>query len=324
MHILGAGVAYPDGRIDNDLLVELGVAESSDRVLDLYGISERRTTLSTDYILETKNSNPIEGKSSATCTPTDLGYKAAISAILSAGITPDDIGLVLGECATPDETCPGESQRVAKHLGIKVPSFDVISSLGCIPMHLDALAKRAVIPRYVLCLSTNTPTQFIDYSGGEAPLIFGDAAGAVVVSTEAKGKLEVICSTVKSANSTEFPVEIDLLKHLVIRNSPEKILEELSSKSYSELSKMGDIDLSNSKLICTQYGAPIFRSIQEKLKVAPEVFLNNFASVGYSLGSSFVSALADSWETLQSGEDLLLFGAGLDLNYGAVLFRVRD
>jgi len=111
LYVIGVGHAFPEGRITNDALKENGISVSSDNS-SLDFVAERATTLPLFYITETKNIDTWVARSVAQQNASDLGAQAARLALERAGLTSENIGLILGDCNTPIETTPGEAQRI--------------------------------------------------------------------------------------------------------------------------------------------------------------------------------------------------------------------
>src|SRR5690606_9733170 len=98
--------------------------------------------------------------------PTILGAEAARMAIAQAGISKDDIGLVIANCCTPVQTTPSEAQRIACELEIVKPAYDVFTACPAFALHMDYLnsMKEEKLPDYILCVSTATLTQHVNYN----------------------------------------------------------------------------------------------------------------------------------------------------------------
>jgi 3-oxoacyl-[acyl-carrier-protein] synthase-3 len=114
----------------------------------------------------------------------DLAYKAGLEALESAGLTPNDIDLVLVGTTTPDLIFPNVACLVQDKLGIKsCPAFSVEAACSGFLYGLVVAdqflrlgqAKRALV------IGAETMSRIMDWTDRETCVLFGDGAGAVVL-----------------------------------------------------------------------------------------------------------------------------------------------
>jgi 3-oxoacyl-[acyl-carrier-protein] synthase-3 len=197
LYIAGAGVAHPERELSLTELQELFPQSVKNQLSSFY--RKHYSSLPAEYIKTTTNENPMLAEARASDTPSTLGARAALSALAQAGVSIDQIGLILAGTSTPLETCPSEAQRIGKILGAKIAAFDISAGSLDIFEQLRSLAnwKLDLIPEYVLCISTNTLSQRVHYSSSTSGDIFGaaafgDLACALVVSTKSHRALAQI------------------------------------------------------------------------------------------------------------------------------------
>ena len=190
LNILGVGSAHPKHELPNAFLENLGIESTASWIVEKIGISTRRTVLPLSYIQETHNRDPREAVRVASHTPTDLGAEAALAALKRAGIKARQVGMIICNGCTPLQTAPVEAQRLAAALKIEGPAFDVFTACPAFALHLDFLRnfREEELPDYVLCVSTATLTQVVDYKNRSDSAIWGDGAAAWVVSAKHPGK----------------------------------------------------------------------------------------------------------------------------------------
>lgn len=132
----------------------------------------------------------------------DLGYKAAEVAISRAGITKEEIDLVICATVTPDYLCmPSTACLVASKLDLPpVQAFDI--SAACTGfVYALSIAKAFIesgMKKNVLIIGAETYTSILDYTDRGTCFIFGDGAGAAIISsTEDKSEaiVDVSCSS---------------------------------------------------------------------------------------------------------------------------------
>lgn len=117
-------------------------------------------------------------------TSASLGTAAARIALDNAGLTPDDIDLIIVATSTPDNTFPATSVNIQNALGMKHGfAFDVqavctgfIYALTTADVYIrGGMAKR------VLVIGAETFSRLLDWNDRTTCVLFGDGAGAVIV-----------------------------------------------------------------------------------------------------------------------------------------------
>ena len=325
MFIVGAGAAYPNELLSDELLASLGLNpnEAERRILDRFGVRSRRTSLPLDYIKNTRNVEILEARAVATATPTSLGIEAARQAMERAGIAPEQLGLIIADTATPYQTCPSEAQRIGGGLGLKVPAFDVIGGIGALSLHIEMLSswKPERVPDYVLCVSTNTPTQQVDFSGPVLPAyLFGDAAAAFVISTRHQGKLQAQNfylgrdGRFKSAITVQRSISL-ACEHMISYGE----LGEIVAQGFKKLSVSVDMPSRAPYLVAPQLFGGDMRRCGAKFTIPSERLLSATLQGGYALGASAGVAVTSLWDTLQAGEQIVVLHGGDGLLSGGIL-----
>jgi 3-oxoacyl-[acyl-carrier-protein] synthase-3 len=117
----------------------------------------------------------------------DLGVEAAKEAILSAGLTPLDIDLIVVATSTPDMIFPSTGCYLQKKLGANCGAFDMSAACSGFVYALsvaDAYVRGGVY-KNVLVVGTELLSRFIDWKDRSTCVLFGDGAGAAVISRSA-------------------------------------------------------------------------------------------------------------------------------------------
>jgi len=132
----------------------------------------------------------------------DLGAKAAEQAIQRAGIAKEDIDLVICATVTPDYLCmPSTACLIASKLDLPpVQAMDI--SAACTGfVYATSIAKAYIesgMKKNVLIIGAEKYTSILDYTDRTTCFIFGDGAGAAIISaTENKDEaiIDVNCSS---------------------------------------------------------------------------------------------------------------------------------
>jgi 3-oxoacyl-[acyl-carrier-protein] synthase III len=161
--IAGLGVCLPQGRLTNADLERL-VDTTDDWIVARTGIRERRIA--------------AEGETTAT-----LGIAAGAAALKDAGITPDEVDLLIVATTTPEQPIPQTSAFVHEGLGLRCGAFDV--GVGCAGFVYGLVTASLLLVggglERVLVVGSETLSRILDYTDRQTCVLFGDAAGAVVL-----------------------------------------------------------------------------------------------------------------------------------------------
>jgi 3-oxoacyl-[acyl-carrier-protein] synthase-3 len=118
-------------------------------------------------------------------TTASMASVAALRAIHTAGISPEDIDLIVLATLTPDYWMPSTAALVKEAIGnTRAPAFDVSAACsGFVYAYATATAYVAAgFARHALVIGAELLTRFLDYEDRSTCILFGDGAGAVVLS----------------------------------------------------------------------------------------------------------------------------------------------
>ncbi len=118
----------------------------------------------------------------------DLAAAAALKAIESARLTAADIDLIIIATVTPDKTFPSTAVYVQRKIGAPVcPAFDVSAACGGFLYALSIASKFVALgeAKNALIIGAEKLSCFLDWSDRGTCVLFGDGAGAIVLSGEA-------------------------------------------------------------------------------------------------------------------------------------------
>ncbi len=176
--IAGTGSALPARRVSNAELAET-VDTTDDWIVARTGIRFRH----------------IAGPDETTAT---LGAEAARAAIAAAGLEPADIGMIVLATATPDNTFPSSATKIQALLGIKdAIAFDVaaVCSGFLYAMGVADSMIRTGAARHALVIGAETFSRILDWEDRTTCVLFGDGAGAIVLSASESGDAGILSST---------------------------------------------------------------------------------------------------------------------------------
>ena len=168
--IAGTGSALPRKCVTNDDLAAR-IDTSDAWIVERTGIRQR-------YIAG-------DGETTAT-----LAAVAARQAIAAAGLVAQDIGLIVLATATPDNTFPASATKVQALLGIDdCIAFDVaaVCSGFLYALNVADAMMRSGSARHALVIGAETFSRILDWEDRATCVLFGDGAGAVVLSQDQPG-----------------------------------------------------------------------------------------------------------------------------------------
>lgn len=166
VQIAGTGSYVPERVITNEEL-ERTSPTKADWVKENLGIQERRVVSS-------------DGEFSS-----DLAFKAALKALESAKLQPNDLDLIIVATATPDRKAPSTACILQEKLGVtnNSPAFDIaaVCSGFVYAMSLGAQSVESGSCKNVLVVGVDTFSTITDWNKRDC-VFFGDGAGAVILS----------------------------------------------------------------------------------------------------------------------------------------------
>src|SRR3990170_5449824 len=164
-YIIGTGSYLPDYIVTNEELA--GITGLSPHDI------KKRTG-----IIERRRANKNEATS-------DLATQAALSALKSAGVAVEDVGLIVLSTTSPDMFMPSTACLVQKNIGAKnAAAFDVNASCSgfLYSLNIAEMFIRSGQTDTALVIAAEVKSLFVDPRDKETAILFGDGAGAIVLS----------------------------------------------------------------------------------------------------------------------------------------------
>ncbi len=306
------GSAYPSG-----LYLESSAASSGASNAQFLP----RTVLPAEYLQSTGNIDPLIAPTVALESPTDLAVRAVEQALERAGVKPEQLGLIIGDCLTPREKTPSEAQRVGKRFGLKIPAYDVTCGTTAFVQHLHTLSqwRAESVPEYVLLLSTNTPTENISVDQfRKLPIRFCDAAAAMVVSKQHQGRLSLVASAVFPDSRGRNYISIDTFGGLTLdATALDEHFAAYIDRSLAEVTGQGLVREGGYRFVCASASGRVLNSIANSFQInARERWFEQLTTQGDSLGSSVGRVLADRWEELIEPKQIVVAVCGSGISHG--------
>jgi 3-oxoacyl-[acyl-carrier-protein] synthase-3 len=324
--IHGMGHSHPVNVIDNLFLEDLDIGTSNDWILERVGIRTRRTVLPLDYIVETRNQDLREAMIVAQSSNAETGQKAAEMAISNAGISKDDIGMVISGCCSPDIVAPAEACSIAGKLGIECESFDLnsaCSSFGA-QMHFLSKMRPEALPEFILLVLPENNTRTIDYNDRNSAVLWGDGTTAAVVSTRVAAPVQAVFHTLQSSPQGWDKVLIPRAGHFVQEGSTVQTFAiKRSVKCYREIKARYEGSDRRIYFIGHQANLRMLESVCERADITKVNHLFNVDEYGNTGAAGGPSVLSQYWSTFEPGDVLaiVVVGAGLTWSSLAIEFN---
>lgn len=269
----------------------------------------------------------------------DLGIKAAKSALIRAGIDPVDIDLLICATATPDRTFPSTAVRIQHAIGMtKGAAFDVhaVCSGFIFAMATADNFIRTGQSKRALVIGAETFSRILDWEDRSTCVLFGDGAGAVVLEASnqqgtnadrgllasrlrSDGRFEDLLYVDGGPSSTQSVGQLRMNGREVFRHAIQKISGVIEETLIATGLSAEQIDL----FVPHQANSRILDGIAKKLGVAPEKVIKTLSHHGNTSAASIPLALNQAFEERKVSEgDLVLMEAmGGGFTWGAVLAR---
>lgn len=329
--ITGLGRYVPENVVTNDDLSKL--MDTNDAwIQERTGIKQRRHIKKGDG-----NSTSV------------MGVKAATIALERAGLEPDAIDMIVFATLSPDKYFPGGGVEVQEMMGMRtIPALDVRNQCSGFVYSMSVADQFIKTGMYknILVIGSENHSGGLDFTtrGRGVSVIFGDGAGAAVVSrsetgeggilsthlhSEGKHKDELVLQGPSTAYWVPEIIENNpqddipyypymngtfVFKHAIVRFS-EVIKEGLEANNLT----IDDIDM----LIPHQANLRISQFIQQKMKLPDSKVFNNIQKYGNTTAASIPIALTEAWEEgkIKEGDLVVLAAFGSGFTWGSVIIR---
>jgi 3-oxoacyl-[acyl-carrier-protein] synthase-3 len=321
--ILGLGAYVPDRVMTNEEWAQ-HVDTTDEWILSRTGIHERRFAA------------PEQ-------TTVDLAVAAAQRALDDARMMALDVDEIVVATDTPEEMVPDTAAFLQQELGAReIPAYDLGSS-GCagFVLALDIARSRVRDRRWkILVVGVELLSRFMDWSDRSTCVLFGDAAGAVIVG-EAEGAAEILAVTAGTDGS-----QADILMREVGGSRSPFSLENARTGEHSKIAfngreifkaavarmeaaarevvaeaglRMEDVAL----LVPHQANLRILRAVSRRLRFPTEKVFTNVQRFGNTGSASIPLGLTEarSQGRIQTGDLVLLTAFGAGFHWAAALLR---
>ena len=330
--ISGLGFYLPENIVTNDDLSKI-MDTSDEWIRERTGIKERR------WIDRTSED-----------TTSVMGVKAAKMAISDANLTKDDIDFIIFATLSPDYFFPGAGVMVQDMMDMNtVGALDVRNQCSGFIYALSTADQFVKTGMYknILVIGSETHSPGLDKTtrGRGVSVIFGDGAGAVVVSREEDNSKGILSTHLHSQGEHAKELSVispglgtrwvsDIIKdndpneesylpymngQFVFKNAVVRFSEVINEALEKNNLKKDDIKL----LIPHQANLRIAQFIQKKFKLEDNQVFNNISKYGNTTAASIPIALAEAFRAnlIQKNDIIVLAAFGSGFTWGSALIR---
>ena len=303
--IVGIGRYLPEKIVTNKDLEKI-MDTSDEWIRTMTGIEERR--IAADDV-----------------DTSDMAFEAAKKAIQDAGITAEEIDLILVATVTPDSPFPSVACRIQERLGAKKAAAMDVSAACAGFMYGIVTAKQFIeteVYKYVLVVGVEKLSKITDWTDRNTAVLFGDGAGATIIGpvSEDRGIL-----------SFELGADGTGSKHLyqdeyIIMNGREVFkfaVRQMGESCINVLDKAGltkdDVDF----LIPHQANIRIMEASRQRLELPVEKMSKTINKYGNTSAASIPIPIVEDLEEGRIKDDdiIVMVGFGGGLTWGAIAIK---
>ena len=319
--MIGFGLYTPKNLVENEKLQEF--LETSDEWI------RTRTGIERRYISLDENTS-------------DLAVEASKKALSQAGLSAEDIDLIIVATVTPDNFTPSTACIVQDKLGAKNAwAFDI--NAACTGFIYALKLARSLIrsgeANNALIIGAETLSKALNWEDRGSCVLFGDGAGATVL-TSTEEDCGIKCVNVKSDGSkgdslviqglplnSPFKDGKEVSENYINMNGREifKFATKVMEESIVEILEKENIKIEDiAAIIPHQANLRIIDYVVKRLEIPREKFITNLQNYGNTSGASIPIALCESIDegNLKKGDNIIMVGFGGGLTWGAALIKL--
>lgn len=320
--ILGTGTALPEKVITNHDLEKL-VDTSDQWITDRTGIKERRQAA------------PNE-------TTSSLSVQASRHALEMAGVSPQDLDLIICSTISPDMPLPSTAAFIQRELGARACcAFDLAAACSGFLFGITVAEQyiKTIKAKHVLVIGAELLSRYIDYQDRATCVIFGDGVAAAVLGSvpPPSGILAAEMHTDGAyadhlfipAGGTAKPATcetVEAREHYIKMRGNE--LFKVAVRSLEEVSRrvleQGKVCTDQLTLfIPHQANQRITDAVRARLNIPPEKVYANISRVGNTSSASIPICLDECVRSgrIKKGDLILMSAFGAGVTWGAALMR---
>lgn len=324
LQFAGTGISLPRRVVTNDDLAQR-VETSNDWIVQRTGIRQRHIAAEDESTLS-------------------LATAASQAALADAGLTPEDVDLIIVPTISPEHPLPATACELQAALGCRmIPAFDLQAACSGFVWGLISAGQfiETGMARNILLVGTETLSRITDWEDRTTCVLFGDGAAAAVLTPSTTPDRQILAARmgadgargkaiwVPGGGSAEPTSQktLDERLHFMKMQGREvyKFAVQMMQQIIRETADDAGVPLEDIKAVIPhQSNARIIESARDKLGLAPEQVIINIDRFGNTSAASVPIALHElrAAGQLQPGDLVMMVAFGAGLTWGSVLARI--
>ena len=320
--ITGVGSCVPERILTNAGLEKI-VETTDEWITSRTGIKERRIAAENEFT-------------------SDLGAQAALRAMAMAGVTAEQIDLIIVATITPDMPFPSTACLVQRKIGARrAAAFDLEAACSGFIYALE-IGQQFIMSRTyecVLVIGAEKLSSIIDWKDRNTCVLFGDGAGAAILQhrPESHGlltacmgadgnKAELLSMPGGGSRCPATTESVNSRQHYLRMDGKETFKNAVNAMCTAAREALARCELDITQINCViphQANQRIIDAVGERLGAKPEQVFVNLQKYGNTSAASVAIALAEAVTTgrIQRGDLILLVVFGAGLTWGAAVIE---
>jgi len=324
LHLHALGHFHSEVVITNQFLEDLDIGTNQEWIQERVGIETRHTVMPLDYIRETRNADPTGALEAALYSHADTGRHAAEMALDRAGVSKDQIGLVIAGSSRPEMSSPADACAVAEALELEVPSFDINSACTSMwaALYMLSMMREDCLPEFFLLVTPESLTTTVDYSDRSASVLWGDGTTAAVLSTRIPGRAEIVGNTMDSSPAGRDKVVAPLFGHFAQEGRTVQMFAiKKTIRCLRNLKKAFPEAADDIHFIGHQANLRMLETVCQRCDIDDAHHHSNVIDYGNTGAAGAPSVVSMNWDRWRDGDDVAIIGVGSGLSWSSYLLR---
>uniref|UniRef100_A0A4D6WNM6 Beta-ketoacyl-[acyl-carrier-protein] synthase III n=1 Tax=Centroceras clavulatum TaxID=159503 RepID=A0A4D6WNM6_9FLOR len=325
--ILATGSAVPDSTISNHQISQM-VETSDEWIVTRTGIKERR-------LLTGLNQSIV-----------DLAVLASQRALNKIDMCPEDIDLIILATSSPNDLFGSASQLQAKIQAINAVAFDLTAACSGFVLSLVTATQFIQNGSYnkILIVGADVLSKWINWSDRSTCILFGDAAGALILQSCPYSNNNILGFTLKTDGKYSDQLSISYEEKKIVNlsvpimqgsfnfitmNGKEVYKFAVSQVPISILTCLKNVNLSIDDvdwLLLHQANERILKAIAEKLSIDMKKVISNVSKYGNTSAASIPLALDEALQQkkIEQNDIIIISGFGAGLTWGTIIIKWQN
>lgn len=322
--IIATGSAVPDSLVNNNQMCEI-IDTSNEWIVTRTGIKERR-------LLTGKNKSII-----------DLAVVASRKALNKIQMHPSEIDLIILATSSPNDLFGSASQLQAQIGAYNAAAFDLTAACSGFVLATVTASQFLYNGIYnnILVVGADVLSKWVDWSDRSTCILFGDAAGAIIIQACSKQENEILGFQLNTDGNYHNHLSISYREIInphpilnvyqgsfkyIAMNGKEVYRFAVSQVPLSILKCLNSLNLSITDvnwLLLHQANERILNAVAEKLSIHRSKIIKNLSNYGNTSAASIPLALDEAVmnNKISKNDIIIISGFGAGLTWGTIIIQ---